>query len=102
MNYIYDLIYRLRAGESARSIARDLKVSRPTVHQYKLWAEDQGFLEPEQTLLEWATDLEALGPPLTDPETRRPVFEVISGREPERRPFDVYLASSPLVHVTFV
>ena len=46
--------------------------------------------------------LEALGTPLTDPEARRPVFEVISGREPERRPFDVYLASSPLVHVTFV
>ena len=48
-----------------------------------------------------AADLEALGTPVTDPESRRPVFEVISGREPERRPFDVYFSSSPLVHVTF-
>jgi DNA-binding CsgD family transcriptional regulator len=38
MNYLHDLIYRLRAGESERRIARDLKVSRPTVHKYKLWA----------------------------------------------------------------
>ncbi len=44
MNYLHDLIYRLRAGESERRIARDLKVSRPTVHKYKLWAEEQGYL----------------------------------------------------------
>ena len=62
MNYLHDLIYRLRAGESERRIARDLKVSRPTVHKYKLWAEGQGYLDPEQSLPELGTLLAALGP----------------------------------------
>lgn len=48
-----------------------------------------------------AADLPARGIVLTDTEDRRPVFEVISGREPDRRPFDVYLAGSPLVRVEF-
>ena len=62
MNYLHNLIYRLRAGESERRIARDLKVSRPTVHKYKLWAEAQGYLDPAQPLPELATLLAALGP----------------------------------------
>lgn len=46
-------------------------------------------------------DLTAVGVPLTTIDERRPVFEVISAREPERRPFQVYFAASPLVRVDF-
>jgi transposase len=70
MNYLHDLIYRLRAGESERRIARDLKVSRPTVHKYKLWAEKQGYLDLEQPLPELAALLAALGPVPQPPQMR--------------------------------
>ena len=46
-------------------------------------------------------DLAAVGRPVIDVRERRRIFAVISGREPERRPFDAYLAGSPLVHVVF-
>ncbi len=46
MNYLRDLIHRLRSGESERRIARDLGVSRPTIHKYHVLAEQQGFLDP--------------------------------------------------------
>jgi len=61
MNHLHDLINRLRAGDSERRIAQDLKVSRPTVHKYKLWAEDQGYLDPAQPLPDLASLLAALG-----------------------------------------
>jgi transposase len=70
MNYLHDLIYRLRAGESERRIARDLKVSRPTVHKYKVWAQEQGYLDPEQPLPEPATLEAALGPVARPPQTK--------------------------------
>jgi len=62
MNYLRDLIHRIRAGESERRIAKDLKVSRPTVHKYKVWAEGQGYLDPRQPLPDQATLVAALGP----------------------------------------
>ena len=31
MNYLRDLIHRLRCGESERCIAQDMHISRPTV-----------------------------------------------------------------------
>jgi response regulator of citrate/malate metabolism len=34
MNHLRDLIRRLRAGESERRIAQDMRISRPTVHKY--------------------------------------------------------------------
>jgi transposase len=68
MNYLRDLIYRLRAGDSERGIAQDLKVSRPTVHKYKVWAEGQGYLQPEQPLPELASLLAALGPVAPPPQ----------------------------------
>ena len=34
MNHLRDLIRRLKAGESERRIARDMQISRPTVHKY--------------------------------------------------------------------
>lgn len=61
MNYLRDLIYRLRAGESERRIAQDLKVSRPTVHKYRLWAENQGYLNSAEPVPETAPLLAALG-----------------------------------------
>ena len=45
MNHLRDLISRLRAGESERRIARDMGVSRPTVHKYHELARQQGYLE---------------------------------------------------------
>lgn len=62
MNYLRDLIYRLRAGESERRIAKDLKVSRPTVHKYRLWAESQGYLNSAEPLPDLASLMAALGP----------------------------------------
>lgn len=77
MNYLRDLIYRLRAGESERRIAQDLKVSRPTVHKYKIWADSQGYLNPEQPLPELAVLVAALGPAPQPPQ-------MISTLEPYR------------------
>ncbi len=68
MNHLHDLINRLRAGESERRIAKDLKVSRPTVHKYKLWAAEQGYLDPGQPLPDAATLLAALGPAAQPPQ----------------------------------
>jgi transposase len=46
MNHVRELIYRLRAGESQRRIAKDLRMSRTTVSKYQAWAEAQGYLDP--------------------------------------------------------
>ena len=62
MNYLRDLIYRLRAGESERRIAVDLGLSRPTVHKYHLLAHGQGYLAPDSPLPDDATLQAALGP----------------------------------------
>ncbi len=45
MNLYKEIIYRLRTKESERSIARDLGISRPTIHKYKLKAELEGYLD---------------------------------------------------------
>jgi transposase-like protein len=50
MNYLRDLIYRLRAGESERRIAADLGLSRPTVHKYHLLAEGRRYLTSDSAL----------------------------------------------------
>jgi len=68
MNHLHDLINRLRAGDSERRIARELQVSRPTVHKYKLWAEGQGYLDPAQPLPDLATLVAALGPVAQPPQ----------------------------------
>ena len=43
MSHVRELIYRLRAGESQRRIAKDLCLSRTTVSKYQKWAEAQGL-----------------------------------------------------------
>jgi transposase len=86
MNYLKDIIYhaepdlRLRSGESERQISRDLGISRPTVHKYKLMAEMQGFLDPGKEL-PGIDQLEAvLGPaprPPSKPSTLEPYREIV-------------------------
>lgn len=62
MNHLRDLMHRLRAGESERRIARDLQISRPTVHKYHLLAEREGYLEAGSALPDDATLSAVLGP----------------------------------------
>jgi transposase len=62
MNYLRDLIHRLRSGESERRIARDLAISRVTVHKYHQTAEQLGYLNTGTTLPDDAVLLAALGP----------------------------------------
>jgi transposase len=62
MNHLLDLIHRLRAGESERRIAKDLKLSRPTVHKYRELAAKHGYLEPDSPMPDAATLRAVLGP----------------------------------------
>ena len=50
MNHWRDLIYRLRSGDSERRIAKDLGLSRTTVHKYRALAEPHGFLQVDQPM----------------------------------------------------
>lgn len=52
MNLLRDLVYRLRAGESQRRIARDLGLSRITVRKYRDLAEQHGYLQADVALPE--------------------------------------------------
>lgn len=62
MNYLHDLIHRLRSGDSERRIARDLRISRLTVRKYRQLAEQQGYLDPGQSLPDGLDLAAALGP----------------------------------------
>lgn len=62
MNHLRDLIRRLRAGESERRIARDMGVSRPTVHKYHELAKREGYLEKEAGIPDEETLVKVLGP----------------------------------------
>lgn len=62
MNHLRDLIRRLRAGESERRIARDMQISRPTVHKYHQLARQQGYLEKGAVTPDDATLEAVLGP----------------------------------------
>ncbi len=80
MNHLRDIIHRLRAGESERRIARDLHLSRPTVHKYHQMAKQQGYLQPHTPLPSDASLLAVLGPgpqPPQIPSTLEPYRQVI-------------------------
>ena len=62
MNIYTEIIYRFRAGESERSISRDLGISRPTVHKYKLKAIMDGFLDGQKELPGREEIAKSLGP----------------------------------------
>jgi DNA-binding Lrp family transcriptional regulator len=63
VNHLRELIYRLRAGESQRRIAKDLSTSRTTVSKYRTWAEAQGYLDVTQPLPDGVTLAAASGEP---------------------------------------
>ena len=67
VNHLRELIYRLRAGESQRCIARDLRLSRTTVSKYRAWAEEQGYLDAARALPDDGTLAAALGEPPQPP-----------------------------------
>ena len=62
MNIYTEIIYRLRAKESERSISHDLGISRPTVHKYKLKAFLEGYLDSEKELPGREEIASSLGP----------------------------------------
>jgi transposase len=69
MNYLRDLIHRLRLGESDRRIAKDLHLSRQTVSKYRELANAAGYLTPTSELPDVATLDALLGPPPALPRT---------------------------------
>ena len=69
MHYLRDLIHRLRLGQSERSIARDLHLSRQTVSKYRELARGGGYLDGGGELPDVATLTALLGPPPALPRT---------------------------------
>jgi transposase len=70
MNHIRDIIHRLQQGESERQICRDTRISRPTIHKYKEWAQAQGYLKPDSSLPSPEVLVAALGPSTPPPRPR--------------------------------
>ncbi|MCA9445218.1 MAG: helix-turn-helix domain-containing protein, partial [Candidatus Omnitrophica bacterium] len=52
MNEVREIVYRLRQGESVRSIAASLDLSRNTVRKYRDRASEKGFLDWDRPLPE--------------------------------------------------
>lgn len=69
MNIYKEIIYRLRAGESERSISRDMDISRPTVHKYKIRAEMEGYLDQKRELPGNEELVKSFGPAPEPPKT---------------------------------
>ena len=74
MNYLRELIHRLRAGQSDRSIAQDMGLSRHTVRKYREVSARGGYLDPALPLPEGQTLAAALGPPPKPPATASTVL----------------------------
>lgn len=84
MNYLRDILYRLRKGESERRIAQDLNISRPTVHKYHELAKREGYLDLSQPMPDDSTLQAALGPGPQPPK-------IPSSLEPYRSVVEDYL-----------
>jgi transposase len=95
MNLYKEIIYRLRAGESERSIAKDLGLSRPTVHKYHIKAELEGYLDMRQDLPGSKEILESLG--LT-PEPPRVPSTVEDYREVVKKYLEMGLKMTAIYH----
>ena len=67
MNHIQDIVRRIRLGESERRIAKDMKISRGTVHKYHRVAEEKGYLEKAGAQPSESELMEALGPGVQAP-----------------------------------
>jgi len=82
MNHIQDIVRRIQLGESERCIARDMKISRGTVHKYHEKAKGKGYLEKTDTPPSEAELAEALGPGVQAPRqvsTVEPCRETVEG-----------------------
>lgn len=69
MNYLRDLIHRLRLGQSERQIAKDLHLSRQTVSKYRELARAAGYLNGNGEIPDVAALAAVLGPPPALPRT---------------------------------
>ena len=68
MNHIQDIIRRLQLGESERRIARDMQISRGTVHKYSKIAKEKGYLGKTGAQPSDGELKEALGPGVQAPQ----------------------------------
>ena len=73
MQEIIDIVYRLRKGQSQRTVAAALGYHRATVRRYHELAQQQGFLDPEAPFPDAAALRIAMGEPVPPP---RPVSTV--------------------------
>lgn len=78
MNYLRDLIHRLRLDQSDRAIARDMHLSRVTIRKYREMAQAQGYLDLSTPLPDLQTLTAALGPA---PKPPRPSSSVLPFQE---------------------
>jgi len=69
MQYLRDLIHRLRLGQTERACARDLHLSRQTVSKYRELARAAGYLDATAALPDAAALTARLGPPSVPPRT---------------------------------
>ena len=82
MNCIREVLRRLRAGESERRIAKDLRISHLTVHKYRATVADHGWLAAEQAMPDDATLEAMLGPEPRPPcisSSVEPYREIVAG-----------------------
>jgi transposase len=81
VNYLRELIHRVRLGQSDRAIARDLNISRLTARKYRELAQTAGFLDPAQPLPDAQTLTQTLGPvpkPPHNPSSVEPYRQTVS------------------------
>lgn len=74
VNYLRELVHRLRLGQSERAIAIDLSLSRNTVSKYRELAKGAGYLDLGVALPEVQTIAAVLGP---EPKPPRAVSTVL-------------------------
>jgi transposase len=67
MQEIIEIVYRLRKGESQRTVAASLGYHRATIRHYHEVAKQKGFLDPQTPLPTAADILSALGEPVPPP-----------------------------------
>jgi len=67
MNHIQDIVRRIQLGESERRIAKDMKISRGTVHKYHEIAKEKGYLEKAGAQPSESELREVLGPGVQAP-----------------------------------
>jgi len=67
MQEIIDIVYRLRKGQSQRTVASALGHHRATVRRYHELAEERGFLDPQAPFPSAGELLAALGEPVPPP-----------------------------------